>query len=138
FLGAFEVVARHVAAEDTPGEVVVPEERRAGEANERGVGERQPHVAGKLPGLRAMRFVRHHDDVIALAVWLFDLLVQLVYEAEHEPVVLLKYPLQDCARAGSRRLLIGDAAADKGAQDLVVQILAVGTDEEIEIPRYHA
>ena len=68
FLGAFEVVARHVAAKDTPGEVVVLEERRAGEANERGVGERQPHVAGKLSRLRAMRFVRHHDNVVALAV----------------------------------------------------------------------
>ena len=86
------------------------EERRAGEANERGVGERQPHVTGKLPRLRAVRFVRHHDNVVALAVGLFDLLVKLVYQAEHEAMVLLEYLPQGRARAGARRLLIGDAA----------------------------
>ena len=34
FLGAFEVVARDVAAEDAPGQVVILEKRRAGEADE--------------------------------------------------------------------------------------------------------
>ena len=37
FLRALEVVARYVATEDPPGEMVVLEERRAGEPDERGV-----------------------------------------------------------------------------------------------------
>ena len=44
-------------------------------------------------------------------------------------MVLLEYLPQSRARAGARRLLIGDAAANKGAPDLVVQILAVGHDD---------
>src|SRR5262249_35381765 len=108
------------------------------ETNERGVGERQPHIAGKLPRLRAVCFVRHHDNIVALAVWLCDLLIKLVYQAEHEAMVLLEYLPQGRARAGARCFLIGDATADKGTPDLVVQILTVGHDDEREVPRHYA
>ncbi len=56
----------------------------------------------------------------------------------NEAMVLLEYLSQGRARAGAWRLLIGDATADKSAPDLVVQILAVGHDDECEIPRHHA
>jgi hypothetical protein len=61
-----------------------------------------------------------------------------VYKAEHEAMVLPEYLPQGRARAGARRLLISDAATSKGAPDLVIQILAVGHDDEREIPRHHA
>ena len=70
FLGALEVVARDVVAEDALGELVVLEQRRAGEADEGGVRQRKPHVARELAGLRAVRLVGDHDDVVALAVGL--------------------------------------------------------------------
>ena len=68
--GALEVVARDVVAEDALGELVVLEQRRAGEADEGGVRQREAHVARQLAGLRAVRLVGDHDDVVALAVGL--------------------------------------------------------------------
>ena len=70
-LRALEVVARDVVAEDALRQLVVLEQRRAGEADERGVRQRQAHVAREPAGLRAVRLVRDHDDVVALAVGLF-------------------------------------------------------------------
>ena len=132
-LGALEVVARDVVAEDAPGQLVVLEERRAGEADERGVRQREAHVARELARLRPVRLVRDDDDVVALAVGLGHRLVELVDQAEDEAVIAAQDLLQLLARAGARRLLVGHAAADEGAPDLVVQILAVGHHQEGEV-----
>jgi hypothetical protein len=42
---ALEVVPRHVVAEDAPGELVLLEQGRAGETDERRVGQGHAHVA---------------------------------------------------------------------------------------------
>ena len=91
-LGALEVVARDVVPEDAFRELVLLEERGAGEADERRVRQREAHVAREPPRLGAMRLVRDHDDVVALAVGLLriDILVELVDEAEDVAVVLLQ------------------------------------------------
>ena len=91
-LRALEVVARDVVAEDALGDLVLLEQRRAGEADEGRVGQGEAHVAGELARLRAVRLVRDHDDVVALAVGLLrvHILVELVDQAEDVAVVLLQ------------------------------------------------
>ena len=107
FLGALEVVARDVVAEDALGQLVLLEQRRAGEADEGRVRQRQPHVARELAGLRAVRLVGNHDDVVALAVGLLrvHVLVELVDQAEDVAVVLLQQLFEVRAGRGARRLL---------------------------------
>ena len=132
-LGPLEVVARDVVAEDASRQFVVLEERRPGEPDERGIGQRETHVPRELAGLGPVRLVRDHDDVVALAVGLCDRLVELVDEAEDEAVVPAEDLLQLLARAGPRRLLVRHAAADERAPDLVVQVLPVGHHQEGEV-----
>jgi hypothetical protein len=105
--------------------VVVLEERRAGEADERGVGQRQAHVARESAGLRPVGLVGNHDDVVTgrCRARRVHVLVELVDQAEDEAVILLQQLLQLLAGAGARRLLVRDAAADEGAVDLVVQVV---------------
>ena len=65
-------------------------------------------LRASLPGLRAVRLVRDHDDVVALAVGLVrvHVLVELVDQAEDEAMVLLQQLLQilaGCRPAASSR-----------------------------------
>ena len=94
FLGALEVVARHVGAKNPPRQMVVLEQRRAGEADERGVRQREAHVAGEFSGLSPVRFVRNDDDVVALAVGFRHRLVEFVNQREDEAVILAQDFLQ--------------------------------------------
>ena len=114
------------------------EQRRAGKADECGVGQRQPHIAGELSRLGTMRLVGDNDNVVALAVRLGHRLVELVNEREDEPVVFAQGFLQLAPGAGSRRLGIRHPAADECAPDLVIEILAVGHHHEGEIAGHHA
>ena len=111
--------------------------RRAGEADECGIGQRQPHVARELAGLGAVRFVGNHDDVVPRAVGLVrvHVLVELVDQAEDVAVVLLQQLFQLLARAGARRLFVRHAAADEGPVNLAVQVVAVGHQQEGELGR---
>ncbi len=92
FLGALEVVARHVASEDAPGQIVVLEQRRASETYEGGIRKREAHITRELPSLCPMRFVGDDDDVIPFAVRLawVDVLVKFVDEAENVPMIFLQ------------------------------------------------
>ena len=92
--GTLEVVARDVVAEDPPGQLIVLEEWRPGEPDERGVGQGEAHVACELARLRPVRLVRHDDDVIAHAVRLGHWLVELVDQAEDEAVIAAQDLLQ--------------------------------------------
>ena len=91
-LRPLEIVARDVVAEDAFGDLVLLEQGRPGEADEGGVRQRQAHVAREAPGLRPVRLVGDHDDVVALAVGLFrvHVLVELVDQAEDVLVVLFQ------------------------------------------------
>ncbi len=106
FFGTLEVVARDVAAKDPLRQLVVLEERRAGEADERSVGQREAHVAREPARLRPVRLVRNDDDIVAHAVGRGHRLVELVDQAEDEAVIALQDLLQIFARSGARRLLI--------------------------------
>ena len=90
--------------------------------------------------MRAVRLVGNHDDVVALAVGLLrvDVLVELVDQAEDVAVVLLQQPFEIVARGGPRRVLVRDAAADEGLVNLVVEIVAVGHQQEGEVARHLA
>ena len=140
FLAALEIVAGNVIAEDALGQLVVLEQRRAGEADEGRVGQRQAHVARKFAGLGAVRLVRDHDDVVAVAVGFtrLHILVELVNQAEQIAVILLQQLLQFPARTGARGLVVGHAAADEGLVDLAVQIVPVGHQHKGEIALHRA
>ena len=70
--GILERVAAEVAllvligAKGPVGVAVGPVDRRAGEAKEKGVGQRLAHLAPQVPLLGAVRLVDHDDDVGAL------------------------------------------------------------------------
>ena len=62
--GLGEVVDRDVVAEDLARPLLLPgDQRRAGEADEGGVGQRPAHVGGELVVLAAVRLVGDDDDV---------------------------------------------------------------------------
>ena len=61
FLGALEVVARDVGAEDSPGEVVVLEERSSGEADEYATWQQSLHRFMELAALGTMTLVHKNE-----------------------------------------------------------------------------
>ena len=91
--GTLKVISRYVAAEDSPGQVVVLEQRRPSEADERCVRQCQSHVARKFFPLGTVSLVRNDDDVVPFAVWPRHILVELVNQAKDKPVVLSKLSL---------------------------------------------
>ena len=121
--------------------MVVLEQRRAGEANERPVGQGQPKVARKPARLRPVRLVRDYNDVIAGAVRLprADLLVELLDQAEDVTVVFAEEALQVFSVLGARsRLRVRGPATGERFVDLVIQILPVGHQQEGELARNRA
>ena len=111
------------------------EQRRAGEADERGVGQSQPHIARESARLRAVGLVGHHNDVVPVAIGFGgpDILVELVDQAENITVVLLEQLLQVFARAGTGRAVVRHAAAHEGLVNLAVQVFAVGHQHKGEV-----
>ncbi len=73
---------------DALREMIVLEQRGAGEAQESRVWQRQPHVAGELTRLRAVCLVGDDDDVVPLAIGFRHLLVELVNQGEDVGVIL--------------------------------------------------
>ena len=138
FFGSLEIVSRDIGTEDASRQVIVFEERRTGKANEGRIGQGEPHVASKSSPLRPVCLVRNRDDVIAHAVGFSYVLVEFVNQAEHEAVILLEDLFQNFAGTGSRCFVIDHAATDKGPPDLIVQVFAVGHDDEREVPRHDA
>ena len=65
---ALEVVGRDVGAEDPARDLVFLEQRRAGEADVRGVGQGVAHVERQRAVLGAVRLVGDDDDVVAVGV----------------------------------------------------------------------
>ncbi len=61
-----EIIDRDVIAEHLAGLLLARHQGSAGEADERGIGQRAAHVRCQHVILAAVRFVRHDDDVIAL------------------------------------------------------------------------
>ena len=132
--GPFDVVDADVVAEHRPRVGVLELNRRAGEADERGVGQRVPHVAGIAVDevvLAAVRLVGDHDDVpaprqLGHAVALF-LGKELLDRREHDAARL---DVQLGAQVGAapslrRRLPQQVPAAGERAEELVVEVVAI-------------
>src|ERR1700756_1759905 len=95
FFRTLEVISRNIRTKDALRQLVILKQRSAGKADERCVWQCQPHVPGKSSCLSAMGLIGQDNDVIALAIGLRNWLVELVNQAEDEPVVftqkLLKF-----------------------------------------------
>lgn len=64
-----------------------------------------------------------------------DRLIELVNQAEHEPVVLAEQRAQLMSGTRARSLLVGDPTADERPPDLVVQVFTVRHHDEGEVAR---
>ncbi len=84
-----------------------------------------------------MRFIRNDDDVFALRIFLtsFDLLVELLDQAEDIGLVLPQLVREVVCTSCPAGILIVvcQSAAGKGFVDLLIEIVAVGADQEGEI-----
>ena len=128
-----EVVDADVVAEDLAGLLLVPHQRRAGEADEGRIRQRVAHVHRQRVVLAAVRLVGHHDDVrtlrqlgVALALGRAELLDQ----RENVAVVFGQQLLQMRA-AGRLGLLLGHSTAGRERLvDLIVQLVPIGDDHE--------
>ena len=90
------------------------------------------------PDLRAVRLVRNHDDVVALAVGLLrvHILVELVDQAEDVAVVLLQSCSRSSPDAARGVSLSAMPHAGEGLVNLVVEVVTVGHQQEGEIARH--
>ena len=136
--GPLEVVGRNVVAEHAARQLVAFEERRSREADVSRVRQGVAHVERELPVLRPVRLVGDDDDVVAQRVRLArtDLLVELLDEREQVGHLCPDERLQVATARRAARVLVvvRQSAPREGVVDLLVQILAVGQDQEREVP----
>ena len=135
-----EVVDADVVAEDRARLLLAGHQRGAGEADERGVGQRVAHVQREDVVLAAVRLVGHDDDVGPvgeLRVGLPALGVELLDQGEDVAVVLPQELAQVLAAARpDAALRLGDRArVGEVAVDLLVELLPVGDDQEGPVAR---
>ena len=138
FDGALDVVDADVVAEHGPGVGVLKFDGRTGKTDERGVGQSVPHVAGVAVDevvLAPVRLVGDHDDVAAagqqgVPVSLLlgeELLDRGEHHAARRDGELRPQVRPGCGLHG--RLAQEVAAAGEGAEELVVEVVAVGQDD---------
>ena len=135
--GVTEVVDRDVVAELLAGQLLAVDERRAGEAHERGVGQRLAHVEGERVVLAAVGLVGDDDDVGPVGQdrhgRLAGVLVEpeLVDQREHVPVVGGEQLTEVLGVLGVDLGGIGDGAGvGELAVELEVELGAVGDHHE--------
>jgi len=136
---ALDVVDADVVAEDRARVGVGLLDRRAREADERGVRQRVAHVAREAVDevvLAAVRFVRDDHDVAPLGEHRVPVALGLGQEfldrGEHDPARLHRELLPEVrpALGLDRRLAQEIPAAREGAEELVVEVVAVGQDDD--------
>jgi hypothetical protein len=137
--GALDVVDADVVAEDRARVRIAELDRRAGEADERGMRQGVAHVAREAVDevvLAAVRFVGHHHDVAALrerrvpvALLLGE---ELVDGGEHHAARNDRQELAQVRPALGlhRRLAQEVLAAGERAEELVVEVVAVGEHDQ--------
>ncbi len=142
--GVAEVVDADVVAELLPGRLLLPRDQRgAGEAHHRGVGQRHPHVEREGVVLAAVRFVGDDDDVRAVRQHRHRLLalgrLELLDQREHIAVVGCQQLAQIRDRLGMHPRLGRDrAGVGELPVQLVVELLAVGDHHERPLARHLA
>ena len=137
--GSLDVVDADVLAEHGPRVGVFKLDGRSGEADERGVGQRVAHVAGEAVDkvvLAAVGLVSDDHDVapvrqgrVGVALLLG---VELLDGGEHHAASIYR---ELAAQVGAVPGLHGGLAqqilaAGEGAEELVVQVVAVGEDDD--------
>ena len=137
--GALDVVDADVVAEDRARVGVGELDRRAGEADERGVRQGVAHVPGEAVDevvLAAVRLVGDDDDVAAVGERRVPVALLLGEELlDRGEDHAARSDRQELAqvRAGlglHRRLAQQILAARERAEELVVQVVAIGEDDE--------
>ena len=138
--GALDVVDADVVAEDRARVGVGLLDRRAGEADERGVRQRVAHVAGEAVDevvLAAVRLVGDDDDVapvrehrVAVALLLGEELLDGGEDdaARRRPQSFARRSARSAACTGGWRS--SSLAARERAEELVVEVVAVGEHDE--------
>src|SRR5690606_21647277 len=133
--GALDVVHADVFAEYRPGVGVRQLDRRAREANERGVRQGVAHVSRKAIDevvLAAMGFVSNHDDVSAFRERRMSIAAflgkELVNRGEHHTARGHGQQLAQIRTAfgPSRRLPQQLLATREGREELIVEVVAIG------------
>ena len=136
---ALDVVDADVVAEHRARVGVLQLDRRAGEADERGVRQRVAHVAREAVDevvLAAVRLVGDHHDVAALGERRVPVALLLGEELldgrEHHAARgdRQQLPQVRAALGLHRRLAQQVRAAREGAEELVVEVVAVGEHDE--------
>ena len=134
-----DVVDADVVAEHGAGAGVRELDRRAGEADERGVGQRVAQVARVAVEevvLAAVRLVGDHDDVAPLGEERMPVALvvrkELLDRGEHDPARFHPESGAQVGPAGGlhRRLAQQVGAAREGAEELVVEVVAVGQHDD--------
>ena len=130
-----EVIDAHIAAEGSRCDVVVLQQRGAGETDAARRGQQVNQVIGKDAVLGPVGLVAHHDDVVVGVdgVGLGGGVVELLNEREDERGVALE--LIDEVLGTLRHEFLGfglaqQAAVLKGLADLLVQLVAVGEHDD--------
>ena len=137
--GTLDVVDADVVPEHGPGVGVLELDGRAREADERGVGQRVAHVAGVAVDevvLAPVRLVGDHHDVAAVGqqrVPVPFLLGEELLDRGEDHAARCDGELRPQVRAarGLRRRLAQEVAAPgEGAEELVVEIIAIGEHDD--------
>ena len=137
--GTLDVVDADVVAEHGPGVGILELDGRAREADERGVGQCVAHVAGVAVDevvLAPVRLVGDHHDVAAVGqqrVPVPFLLGEELLDRGEDHAARCDGELRPQVRAarGLRRRLAQEVAAPgEGAEELVVEIVAIGEHDD--------
>ena len=122
-----EAVDGNIVAEDLPRNLIIAEQRCAGEADVTGVRQGISHVQRQNSILRSMRFVGDDDDVVSLSVTFCRVRIELLNQRKYVRLMLTEQAAQVCAtRSATICVFIYHAATGKGFIDLIVQVAAVG------------
>ncbi len=131
--GLPEVVDRDVVTKHLLGLFLTGHQRRPGEAQEGGMGQRRPHVHGQGVVLGAVGLVGDDDDVLAvgdLGVGLALLGAELLDQREDVAVILAEQLLEVGTALCVGLHLVDCPRGSEGLVDLLVQLVAVGDDHE--------
>ena len=127
-----ERVAAHVAllvlvGTESPERVPVgPVDRRAGQAEEEGIGQGLAHLAAEVAFLGAVGFVHHHNDVRAVVQFAAGLAELVDRGDEHLADILAQQGLQLLPRGHAHH--VRHVGGVEGGGDLSVEVDAVHHD----------
>ena len=134
-----EVILRHIVSEPLVGQALAAQQRSASKGDVVGIGQRRAHVLRQILILGPVRFIHQHDDIVPGGEHrvLFTLVIaELMDQGENEGFVGLQIVPQLLTVLRLAFLFLPDHfRLYKILVDLVIQVFAVGDDQEREIAR---